>query len=370
MIKFRDKSIAEKIVDELKRRSLNLRIMHVCGTHQDTLVRYGLDEIFLNLGIDVREGPGCPVCVTTTREIEYAKFLARKGKTIATYGDMLRAPGEKESLEHEKLKGANVIVVYSIEDAIKYAKDHKDKEIIFLGVGFETTMPSTAVTILNSPPENFYVFSMHRLTPPAVKGIAELGNVLLDGIILPGHVSAIIGSYPWEFISEKYNIPQVVAGFEPLDLLIGVYMIVKQIENNESKVEIEYSRLVKREGNVKAQNIIETVFEPIDIEWRGFPILEKSGMKFRKKYSQYDAELVYEDLLSELLGKEFKDPKGCRCAEVIRGEIYSWECPLFGKVCRPDRPVGPCMVSSEGACAIEYKYGKVKKKLMGGESHA
>lgn len=358
---FRDREMAKSIIRSLKEKSLNIRIMHVCGTHQDTLVRNGLDEIFFSLGIDIREGPGCPVCVTTTREIEYARLLVRKGKTVAVFGDMLRAPGEKGSIEQERSNGGNVIVVYSIEDAVKYAKVHPEKEVVFLGVGFETTMPSTAVTLLNDPPENFFVFSMHRLTPPAVKGIADMGRVMLNGLILPGHVSAITGSVAWEFISNDYKIPQVVAGFEPLDLLMGTFMIVKQIENGESKVEIEYSRVVKRNGNEKAKKIMNNVFETVDVEWRGFPVLEKSGMKLKKKFSSHDAELFFEDLFSEIRDREFRDPPGCRCGELIRGEIYPWDCPLFGKVCKPESPVGPCMVSGEGACSIEYKYGKLKK---------
>jgi len=358
---FRDRELASRIIKYLKEKSLNIRVMHVCGTHQDTLVRNGLDEIFFNMGIDVREGPGCPVCVTTTREIEYAKYLVRNGKTVAVFGDMLRAPGQKGSLETERGNGGKVIVVYSIEDALKYAKGHSDEDVVFIGVGFETTMPSTAVTLLNGPPENFFVLSTHRLTPPAVRGIAEMGRVMLDGIILPGHVSAIIGSEPWEFISRDYKIPQVIAGFEPLDLIMGIFMLVKQIEKKESKVEIEYSRVVKKEGNLKAKKIIEDVFEPVDIEWRGFPVLEKSGMKIREKFSSHDAEKFFQDILSDLVNLEFRDPPGCRCGELIRGEIYPWDCPLFGKICRPESPVGPCMVSSEGACAIEYKYGKMKR---------
>lgn len=358
---FRDREFANRIINTLKNKSLNIRIMHVCGTHQDTLVRNGLDEVFFSIGIDIREGPGCPVCVTTTKEIEYARLLARKGKTVAVYGDMLRAPGSGGSLETERSAGGNVIVVYSIEDALNYAKQHPDTDVVFLGVGFETTMPSTAVIILSDPPENFFVLSLHRLTPPAVKGIAELGRVLLDGIILPGHVSAITGSIAWEFISRDYGIPQVVAGFEPVDLLLGTLMLVRQIENKEAKVEIEYSRVVKKEGNVKAKKMIEDVFEIVDVEWRGFPVLEKSGMKLREKFSSHDAELFFEDILSELRDMDFKDPPGCRCGELIRGEVYPWDCPLFGRICTPETPVGPCMVSVEGACSIEYKYGKLKK---------
>ena len=357
MFQFREEKIAKKIYEALKKRHLNLKIMHVCGTHQDTLVRHGLDKIFFDAGIDVREGPGCPVCVTTIREIEEVKAIASKA-IIALYGDMLRSPGKDGSLAHEKAKGKDIRVVYSIEDAVKIA-EKSSKPVVFFGVGFETTAPSTAYIIKKMPP-NFYVYSSHRFTPPAVIGIAEMGRVELDGIILPGHVSTIIGSKPWEIISKKYRIPQVIAGFEPLDMLMAVYMMVRQIENSEAKVEIEYTRVVKAEGNEKALQLLNEVFYPSDIEWRGFPVLKNSGMEIREEYEEINAKIVFEDLIEPLKEQEFEEPYGCRCSEVIRGEIHSWECPLFGKVCTPDHPIGPCMVSSEGACAIEYKYGKHK----------
>jgi len=357
MFQFRDETIARKIHEELKKKKLDLKIMHVCGTHQDTLVKHGLDKIFFDIGIDVREGPGCPVCVTTIREIEEVKAIAEKA-IIALYGDMLRSPGKDGSLADEKAKGKDIRVVYSIEDALKIAEKNS-KPVVFFGVGFETTAPSTAHIIKKMPP-NFYVYSSHRFTPPAVIGIAEMGKVELDGIILPGHVSTIIGSKPWEIISQKYGIPQVIAGFEPLDMLIAVYMIVRQIENGEAKVEIEYSRVVKPEGNEKAKALMNEVFYPSDIEWRGFPVLKKSGMEIKEEYEELNAKKVFEDLIEPVSQQKFEEPAGCRCSEVIRGEIHSWECPLFGKACTPSTPIGPCMVSSEGACAIEYKYGHGK----------
>lgn len=360
MFQFRQKDLAKKIVESIKERGTEFKFMHVCGTHQDTLVRHGLDQMLLNAGIDIREGPGCPVCVSTTREIEIAREFARKGKTVAVYGDMLRAPGVKGSLETEKANGGNVIVVYSIENAVEFARAHPEREVVFMAVGFETTMPSTAVVVRNRPPENFSIYSIHKLTPPAVEGIARLGNVELDGMILPGHVSAIIGSRPWEEIGATAGMPQVVAGFEPLDLLMGIHMLIEQIERKEPKVEIEYKRVVKYEGNETAKQILSDVFEPADAEWRGFPVLEKSGMKLKSSYEEYDAEKKYEDIVEGIAHRSFPDPPGCKCAEVIRGEIYPWTCPLFGKVCNPDRPIGPCMVSSEGACAIEFKYGKMR----------
>ena len=357
---YRDFKKAQKIISWLKDKG-EYRFMHVCGTHQDTIVRYGLDTILFEMGMDVREGPGCPVCVTTTKEIESAVNLARHGITVAVYGDMLKAPGAKDSLATIKAKGGDVHVVYSVEDAIKLTG--KRKNVVFFGVGFETTAPSTAVAIMSSP-ENFYVYSVHRRTPPAVVGIAEMGNLKLDGLILPGHVSTIIGVKPWLPLCEKYRIPGVVAGFEPLDVLLAIAMLVKQNEESRVEVENEYTRVVKYEGNKKAQKIMEEVFEDVDMPWRGFPVLEKSGMKIRKKYEDKDAEKAFEDIFEEL-DEDYPDPPGCRCAEVIRGEIYSWECPLFGRACTPEHPVGPCMVSSEGACAIEYKYGKMRHVLKG-----
>lgn len=360
MFQFRQKDLARKIVQSIHDRNNSYKFMHVCGTHQDTLVRHGLDQMLLEAGIDVREGPGCPVCVSTTREIETARQFARKGKTVAVYGDMLRAPGVRGSLETEKSAGNSVIVVYSIENAVEYALAHPDREVVFMAVGFETTMPSTAVVVSSSPPPNFSIFSMHKLTPPAVEGIAKLGNVELNGMILPGHVSAIIGSEPWERIEATAGMPQVVAGFEPLDLLMGIHMLIRQIEEGRPSVEIEYGRVVRHGGNELAKKAIYEVFEPADTEWRGFPVLPASGMKLRREYEHIDAEKRFEDDIGEMAGRKFPDPPGCKCAEVIRGEIYPWVCPLFGKVCNPDRPVGPCMVSTEGACAIEFKYGKMR----------
>ncbi len=360
MFQFRQKDIARSIVEGIRRKNSSYKFMHVCGTHQDTLVRHGLDQMLLGAGIDIREGPGCPVCVSTTREIETARQFARAGKTVAVYGDMLRAPGVRGSLETERAGGNSVIVVYSIENAVEFSLAHPDREVVFMAVGFETTMPSTAVVVRNAPPENFSIYSVHKLTPPAVEGIAELGHVDLDGMILPGHVSAIIGSEPWKRIDATAGMPQVVAGFEPLDLLMGIHMLIEQIDKGTPSVEIEYRRVVRPGGNERAKTAINDVFVQVDSEWRGFPVLPGSGMKLREKYSHLDAEKKYPEIVDELNGRKFPDPPGCKCAEVIRGEMYPWDCPLFGRVCNPDRPVGPCMVSSEGACAIEYKYGKMR----------
>ncbi len=362
MYRLRDRNTANKILSSLKKMDLNMRVMHVCGTHQDTLIRHGLETLLAEVGIDVREGPGCPVCVTTTKEMEEILLLARRGKSITVYGDMLRAPGHTGSLASVRTEGAEVHVVYSIEDAVSLAKEHPEKEVVFMGVGFETTMPSSAVALMNDPPENFSILSVHKLTPPAVGAVIDMGELRLDGIIDPGHVSTVIGRKPWIPITEKHKLPQVIAGFEPLDLLMGIYMLAKQVVEGRADVEIEYTRAVSEDGNRRAIEAINEVFETTEASWRGLGTVPESGMNIRKKYEDYDAMRKYEDVLEEIKDAEFPDPEGCRCGEVIRGVLYPHECPLFGRVCTPSHPVGPCMVSVEGGCAIEYKY-KVKRSL-------
>ena len=358
MFPLRDKKLANEIVSRIKKLDVKLKFMHVCGTHQDTLVKNGLDVLFKECGIEIGQGPGCPVCVTTPKEIEEMLLLARKDKIVATFGDMIKVPGEKDSLQSMRAEGCDVRTVYSIEDAISLAEKYKSRDVVFMAVGFETTAPTTAAVMLKNPPSNFSILSCHRVIPPALKAILDMGELKLDGFIEPGHVSTIIGSKPYEFISTEYNVPQVVAGFEPLDLLMAVWMLVQQIQHEKSVVENEYIRAVKEEGNVKAQKVIDDVFEPFSVKWRGFPVIPMSGLKLRDKFDEYDARKRYEDDLRELSDREFKEPEGCLCGEVLRGLISSKECPLFGKKCTPNNPVGPCMVSIEGSCNIEYRYSK------------
>ena len=355
MFRYRDRQIAKKVVSRLREMKLNIRLMHVCGTHQDTIVHYGLDQIFSECGIDMRQGPGCPVCVTTAREFEEAMTLAKNGKTIASFGDAVRVPGRQRSLLDLRSEGHDVRIVYSIADALNIAKK-TENEVVFLAIGFETTAPSTAVTILNDPPENFSILNCHRYVPPALFKLLEMGEVRLNGLIEPGHVSTIIGVKPYEPLSRKYRIPQVVAGFEPLDMLMAVYMLAKQIEKGEAKVENEYTRSVAYEGNVKARKVMDEVFEPFDTDWRGFPIISNSGMKLRKKYESSDARKIYADELRRVAEMEIKGSEACRCNEILRGLLDSSDCELFGKACTPQHPVGPCMVSVEGLCNIEYRY--------------
>ncbi len=361
--RLRDKDLADTIFEKIKDMNLDIRLMHVCGTHQDTLVRYGLEGNLKDVGVEIRQGPGCPVCVTTPKEIEEALILAGKGKKLVVFGDMLKVPGASGSLADARTRGGDVQIVYGVDDAVNIAAK-TEKDVVFMAVGFETTIPSIAMAIkqLNESKktDNFSIISCHRVVPPALKTLIELGEVKLHGLIEPGHVSTIIGAAPYEFLSEKYNIPQVIAGFEPIDLLMGIYMLGKQIEKGEAKVEIEYTRSVKYEGNQKAVAVIGEVFEPHDVKWRGFPVIPESGLQLKKEFESNDARKLFADDLKEIADMEFPEPKGCKCGEVLRGVIYSDECPLFGKVCTPENPVGPCMVSAEGSCNILLKYGRKK----------
>ncbi|MHC1599318.1 MAG: hydrogenase formation protein HypD [Candidatus Methanospirareceae archaeon] len=358
MFRYQSEGLAKQIVAKLKALNLNLRLMHVCGTHQDTLVRFGLNSMLKEAGIEVRPGPGCPVCVTTAKEIEEAIALARSGKVVATFGDMFRVPGEKQSLADVKAEGYDVRMVYSITDCLAIA-EKTDKDVVFFSVGFETTAPTPASVILSHPPENFSLLSTHRIIPPAMEALINMGELKIDGFIDPGHVSAIIGADSYEFLSSRYNIPQVIAGFEPLDVLIAVYMLAMQICRGEAKVENEYARVVKRGGNEKAKRMMNVVFEPFDVSWRGFPVIPGSGLTLRTEFTDYDARKRYEDELRAVVCSDYKEPEGCRCGEILRGLVYPDECPLFGTTCTPQHPVGPCMVSREGSCNIMFRYGEM-----------
>jgi hydrogenase expression/formation protein HypD len=271
---------------------------------------------------------------------------------------MIRVPGANYSLQQMKADGCDVRTVYGIEDAVLIAEKNSNKEVVFMAVGFETTAPTTAAVLLHNPPKNFSVLCCHRLIPPALKALLEMGETKIDGFIEPGHVSTIIGLKPYGFISETYHVPQVVAGFEPLDLLMAVWMLVQQIKDGKSMVQNEYTRAVNCEGNSKAQMALDAVFTTSNVKWRGFPVISNSGLVLKNKFSLHDARKKFENDLADLKGKEFAEPAGCMCGEVLRGLISSKECSLFGKVCTPEKPVGPCMVSGEGSCNIEYRYQK------------
>jgi len=360
MFKYRDQETAEKILRSIKEIGGDHRFMHVCGTHQDTMVRFGLEELLADVGVEIRQGPGCPVCVTTSREIAAGITLARAGKTVCVFGDMMKVPTTIGSLDGAKADGCDVRIVYSIEDAVKMAASQKN-DVVFMAVGFETTAPTTAVPLNKGAPENFSVFSCHRIVPPALEAIFSMGEIKVEGFIQPGHVAVITGLSIFEPFSERYKMPQVVAGFEPLDLLMASYMLVKQISEGRTEVENEYKRLVKPEGNLKAQELMKKTFVTEDRMWRGFPTIPKSALAIRDEFADNDASKVHEDILRNVPWVE-DEPKGCRCGEVLRGLIRSEECQMFGKACNPNRPLGPCMVSHEGNCSIAYRFSGLKRK--------
>jgi len=345
--------VMREIENTLSKVKEEMLIMHFCGTHQYTIVRYGIDDYLRKFNIEVREGPGCPVCVTTTKEIEIALRLAREGITVTTFGDLMKVPGATGSLSNVE---GEVKVVYSIEDSVEYAKKSKDKEVVFVAVGFETTMPTTAAQLIDGMPENHYVLSFHKFTPPAMEAVLKSGEISLSGIILPGHVSTIIGANLWRKYAKKYKIPMVVSGFEPLDVLVSIKILVDMVENDVFDVFNEYIRSVTEEGNENAKRIINEAFDVVDIEWRGFGLIESSGAELKKEFEDNNAKKVFSDIISEVLEKDYPEPKGCRCGDIIRGVAVPQDCPLFGKACTPEHPVGPCMVSSEGACSIVYKF--------------
>lgn len=351
--------MSKEIVDRLRTMDLDLTLMHVCGTHQDTLIRFGLDAVFRDVGVDIRQGPGCPVCVTPQVEIEEILAIARFGVTVTAFGDAMKVPGESGSLNAAKTDGADVRIVFSIDDAVALARRIK-KEVVFMGIGFETTAPTTASALLADPPDNFSVLSCHRTVPPALEAIAQMGEIKLDGMIEPGHVSTIIGTEPYGFLSKRYHMPQVVAGFEPIDLMMAVYMLASQVRDGRAEVENEYARVVHSEGNKLALDAMRKAFEPSDVLWRGFPVIKKSGLALRRNLEEHDARKRFDKILCPVEAREYGEAKGCRCGEMLRGITTSEDCPLFGKRCTPNSPVGPCMVSREGSCYIAYRYLRTK----------
>jgi len=358
-VKFIDEYQDNRLADRLARRIAQhstkpVRLMEFCGGHTHAILRYGIRQLVPKT-VEMRSGPGCPVCVTATADLDKAIALAQLPNVIiTTFGDMIRVPGSYSSLQQAKAEGADVRIVYSTMDAVEIAKLNPGKPVVFVGIGFETTAPTIAASILDAQRgkiENFHVLPLNKLTPPVMKALLDSGEIRLDGIVCPGHVSVIIGSHPYEFIPRDYSVACVVSGFEPLDILLCIDKLVEQIESGEPKVEIAYPRGVKPDGNAKARQLMEEVFEVGEANWRGIGVVPQSGLQIRDKYQQFDAGKVF----SVVTGPA-REPKGCRCGDVIRGVATPLECRLFKKVCTPERPVGPCMVSSEGACAAFYQY--------------
>ncbi len=364
-----DNSDNIEILDILKKRIRvsaenlggHVNLMEVCGTHTAAIVRYGLKKIIPS-GIRLVSGPGCPVCISPVSFIDKIIALSRFPDTIiTTFGDMLRVPGSSTSLEKAVAEGASVRMVYSPADALDIAAENPGKRVVFIGAGFETTAPAVAYTIKRARMEgvgNFTVLSGHRLIPPAMRGLLHDPETAIDGFICPGHVSAIIGSRPYEFIPHEYGIPCVITGFEPPDIMQAVYMLVDSISTRKSpRVEIQYSRTVRQEGNPKALSVMHEVFYKADSEWRGLGFIPESGLNIRKDYEEWDADKVF-DIETDT---DVKDTP-CLCADILKGKKSPPECPFFAETCTPENPIGPCMVSLEGACASHYKYGDPPKK--------
>jgi hydrogenase expression/formation protein HypD len=331
-----------------------VRLMEVCGTHTMAIFRAGLRSL-LPENVRLLSGPGCPVCVTPMGYVDAAVELSRRpGVTVTTFGDMVRVPGTESSLERERGRGADVRIVYSPLDALRLAQERPDRKVVFLGVGFETTAPATAITLLEARRRgagNFLLFSAHKVVPPALRALLASDTVALDGFILPGHVSVVLGAAPYEFIPKEYRRTAVITGFEPLDILQAILMLLRQISEGRPRIEIQYSRVVRPEGNLAARRAMAECFEPCDTEWRGLGVLPGSGLSVREEFGAHDAVRAL-----GLKTPEGREPAGCRCGEVLRGLIEPEECPLFGARCTPAAPVGACMVSSEGTCAAHFNF--------------
>lgn len=353
---FRDPAAAQALITRIAAAADRpVKLMEVCGTHTMAIAKYGLREV-LPPEIDLLTGPGCPVCVTANADLDFGIALADVDEVIVTsFGDMFRVPGSKTSLQEQRARGRDVRLVYSPTDAVKLAREHPDRRVVFLGVGFETTAPAAAAAALmarDSGLDNFFLHSSFKTMPLALKALIDLGEVDFQGYILPGHVSVILGVEPYRFLAEDYGVPGVIAGFEPVDVLQAILMLVEMIAAEEPDIGVQYKRGVRLEGNPQAKAVLDEVFEPCDADWRGIGVIPGTGLAIRDEYAHLDAAKEF-DIVVEPSTKT----RGCRCGEVLRGLIRPDECKLFGAACTPANPIGPCMVSSEGACAAYFKYG-------------
>jgi hydrogenase expression/formation protein HypD len=359
---FRDQQVAARIAGLIAEESAgrDWKIMEVCGGHTHTIYKYGIEDV-LPSNVELVHGPGCPVCVIPMGRVDDGIAVARTPEVIFTcFGDMMRVPGGDGSLLDAKAQGADVRMVYSPLDALKIARQNPDREVVFYAIGFETTAPSTALTILRAAEEdipNFSVFCNHVTIVPPMKAILDSPDLRLDGFLGPGHVSTVVGIRPYEFVSRRYGKPVAVVGFEPLDILQGVHMIVRQIREGRCEVENQYTRIVRDDGNPKALDVIRRVFKlRPHFEWRGLGFISLSALAIREEFAKFDAELRF-----EVPGVRVADPKACQCGEVLKGVLKPWECKVFGTACTPETPIGTCMVSSEGACAAYYNFGRFSR---------
>jgi len=337
------------------------KLMEVCGGHTHAIYKHGVEDL-LPPEVELVHGPGCPVCVIPMGRQDDAISIAERPEVIfTTFGDMMRVPGSRGSLLDAKARGADVRMVYSPLDALRIARENPDRDVVFYAIGFETTTPSTAITLLRARSEairNFFVFANHVTIIPAIRAILESPDLRLEGFIGPGHVSTVIGLRPYRFIARDYGRPVVVSGFEPLDVLQGIYMILRQLAEGRREVENQYTRVVREEGNPLALRAIAQTMElRTTFEWRGLGFISQSALKLRDELADSDAEVRY-----EIPGVRVADPKACQCGEVLKGVIKPWECKVFGTACTPEHPIGTCMVSSEGACAAYYHYGRLARR--------
>lgn len=364
MKELRDKNVIRGLLTEIEKKASHLKrpikIMEVCGTHTMTIHRYGLKKLLQDAGVEMLSGPGCPVCITPNEIHEAAIELvtSKRDFVLATFGDMTRVPTKKGSIQTTvPAQGSRVQIIYSPEESLEMARSFPEKDVAFLGVGFETTIPAIAISIRKAYEEglsNYSILTALWIIPPPLRAIVQARDIAIQGFLYPGHVSAIIGEKPYRFIADEFGIPGAIAGFEPGDILLAILSILEQIKENKAAVANEYARVVRAEGNPQAQAILDEMLETKDAYWRGLGSIPKSGLKLKKKFAEYDAEVKYG--LSIESGSD--DLPGCRCGEVLQGKASPPECPLFAKTCHPDSPYGPCMVSFEGACLAFYKYAR------------
>ncbi|MBA2752567.1 MAG: hydrogenase formation protein HypD [Actinobacteria bacterium] len=359
---YRDPAAARAAVAQIEALSdgQHLKFMEVCGGHTHTIYKHGIERV-LPSNIELIHGPGCPVCVIPMGRVDDGIAVAETpGVIFTSFGDMMRVPGSNGSLLDAKARGADFRMVYSPLDALRIAKENPDRQVVFFAIGFETTAPSTAVTLQKAREagiDNFSVFCNHVTIVPPLKAILESPDLRLDGFIGPGHVSTVIGNRPYRFVPAQYGKPLVTSGFEPLDILQGIVMLLRQIREGRCEVENQYTRAVRDEGNLRALRIMSEVFEVRPyFEWRGMGFISQSGLKLNEDFAPWDAELRF-----SVPGVRVADPKACQCGEVLKGVIKPWECKVFGTACTPETPIGTCMVSSEGACAAYYNYGRYNR---------
>ena len=368
---FRDPEMAKSLMAKIARlaetlaegRQYPLQLMEFCGGHTHTIFRYGIEQMLPD-SIEMVHGPGCPVCVLPMGRVDDCVALAERPDVIfTTFGDAMRVPGSKKSLLQAKADGADIRMVYSPLDALELARRNPERQVIFFALGFETTMPSTALTVQQAKVEginNFSLFCNHITTVPTIKAILDSPDMQIDGFLAPGHVSMVVGEQPFQFIAEQYHKPIVITGFEPIDILHSIYLVLKQMTEKRCVVENQYQRVVQADGNAPGLNAIHEVFELREFfEWRGLGSIDHSGVRMRDSYANYDAEKKF-----KVPNLKIADPKSCQCGEVLKGVIRPWECKVFGSQCNPETPMGALMVSSEGACAAYYNFGNLDELLQ------